>query len=83
MRILMSSYRSDPHTGGQGIYMRHMTKALVDLGHEVDVVSGPPYPDLDPRVRLIKLPSLDLYTKPKNWLGIPRCRRRKAATGST
>lgn len=71
MRILMSSYRSDPHTGGQGIYMRHMTKALVDLGHEVDVVSGPPYPDLDPRVRLIKLPSLDLYTKPKNWLGIP------------
>jgi hypothetical protein len=33
----------------------------VDAGHTVDVLSGPPYPHLDPRVRLIKLPSLDLF----------------------
>ena len=38
----LPSYRSDPHTGGQGIYMRLISKALVDLGHHVDVISGPP-----------------------------------------
>lgn len=64
LRILLPSYRSTPTVGGQGVYMRHISKALVDLGHEVDVISGPPYPDLDPRVRLIKLPSLDLYANP-------------------
>jgi hypothetical protein len=61
LRILLPSYRSDPYTGGQGVYMRHFSKALVDMGHHVDVISGPPYPHLDPRVGLIKLPSLDLY----------------------
>ena len=35
LRILLPSYRSDPHTGGQGIYMRLISKALVDLGHHV------------------------------------------------
>ena len=58
LRILLPSYRSDPHTGGQGIYMRLISKALVDLGHHVDVISGPPYPELDPRIGLIKLPHL-------------------------
>ncbi|MDX1736243.1 MAG: glycosyltransferase family 4 protein, partial [Halioglobus sp.] len=54
-------YRSQPFGGGQGVYMRFLSKALVDAGHSVDVISGPPYPHLDPRVRLIKLPSLDLF----------------------
>ena len=63
LRILLPSYRSDPHTGGQGIYMRLISKALVDLGHLVDVISGPPYPELDPRIGLIKLPSLDMYAR--------------------
>jgi len=64
LRILLPSYRSNPTTGGQGVYMRHIAKALVELGHQIDVISGPPYPELDPRVRLIKLPSLDLYANP-------------------
>lgn len=63
LKILLPSYRSNPHTGGQGIYMRLISKAIVDLGHEVDVISGPPYPSLDPRVGLIKLPSLDMYAR--------------------
>ena len=71
LRILMPSYRSDPYTGGQGVYLRHLTKALADQGQEVTVVSGPPYPQLDSRVGLIKLLSLDLYSKPKNWFGVP------------
>ncbi|MEM6850208.1 MAG: glycosyltransferase family 4 protein [Pseudomonadota bacterium] len=61
LRILFTSYRSHPFSGGQGVYLRHLTKALSALGHSVDVISGPPYPDLAPSVGLIKLPSLDLY----------------------
>ena len=62
LRILMPSYRSHPFTGGQGIYMRLVTKAMVELGHTVEVVSGQPYPILDKGVKLTKLPSLDLYS---------------------
>jgi len=61
LRVLLASYRSHPFVGGQGIYVRYLTQALLDLGHQVDVVSGPPYPELDPRAGLIKLPSLDLF----------------------
>ncbi|MDN4175347.1 glycosyltransferase family 4 protein [Nocardioides sp. SOB77] len=65
MRIAMLSYRSAPHTGGQGIYLRHLTRELANLGHEVEVFSGQPYPELDhPDVRLTKVPSLDLYRQP-------------------
>lgn len=63
MHICLLSYRSYRYSGGQGIYLRYLSRALCQLGHEVDVVSGPPYPDLDPPVRLIRLPSLDLYSK--------------------
>lgn len=64
LRIALLGYRSHPHVGGQGIYLQYLSKALVELGHSVDVISGPPYPELDPRVMLIKLPSLDLYAHP-------------------
>ena len=61
LRIAYLSYRGKPHCGGQGVYTRHLTKALSDLGHSVEVFSGQPYPVLDERVPLIALPSLDLY----------------------
>ena len=61
MRIALLSYRSEPHCGGQGVYVRNLSSGLVDLGHEVEVFSGQPYPELDPRVRLTPVPSLDLY----------------------
>lgn len=64
LRIALLGYRSHPHVGGQGIYLHYLSKALVDLGHSVDVISGPPYPELDARVTLIKIPSLDLYAHP-------------------
>jgi len=60
-RICILSYRSNPHCGGQGVYLRHLASALKDLGHYVDVISGPPYPDLPQNIRLIRLNSLDLY----------------------
>ncbi len=61
LRLAYLSYRSKPTVGGQGIYTRHLTKALVDLGHTVEVLSGQPYPVLDDRVGLTKLPSLDIF----------------------
>ncbi len=61
LRIALLGYRSHPHVGGQGIYLHYLSKALVEQGHNVDVISGPPYPELDARVNLIPLSSLDLY----------------------
>ncbi len=61
LKLAYLSYRSKPTVGGQGIYTRHLTKALVDLGHSVEVISGQPYPDLDERIALTKLPSLDIF----------------------
>lgn len=64
MRIALLSYRSKPHCGGQGVYVRHLTRELHALGHQVEVFSGQPYPELDPGVTLTKVPSLDLYREP-------------------
>lgn len=64
MRIALLSYRSKPHCGGQGVYVRHLSRELVALGHEVEVFSGQPYPELDDGVTLTKVPSLDLYREP-------------------
>ncbi|MEV7398249.1 glycosyltransferase family 4 protein [Aeromicrobium sp. NPDC092404] len=64
MRIAILSYRSKPHCGGQGVYVRHLSRELVALGHSVEVFSGQPYPELDEGVALTKVPSLDLYREP-------------------
>ena len=61
LRLAYLTYRGKPHVGGQGVYTRHLTKALTDLGHHVEVFGGQPYPVLDPRVELHKLPSLDIF----------------------
>jgi glycosyltransferase involved in cell wall biosynthesis len=66
LRIALLSYRSKPHCGGQGVYVRHLSRELAALGHHVEVLSGQPYPDLDNvagdgSLVLRKLPSLDLY----------------------
>jgi len=72
LRIALLSYRSKPHCGGQGVYVRHLSRELVELGHRVEVISGQPYPRLDPGPELLELPSLDLYREPDpfrtpNW----------------
>ena len=75
LRIALLSYRSKPHVGGQGIYVRRLSAALLKLGHEVEVISGPPYPELVEGVRLTKLPSLML------WEGLePKWRWREIRT---
>jgi glycosyltransferase involved in cell wall biosynthesis len=61
LRLAYLTYRGKPHVGGQGVYTRHLTKALVDLGHSVEVFGGQPYPVLDDRITMHKLPSLDIF----------------------
>lgn len=64
LRIALVSYRSKPHVGGQGIYLRHLSRELTALGHHVAVFSGQPYPELEPGPVLCEVPSLDLYREP-------------------
>lgn len=65
MRIALLSYRSKEHCGGQGVYVRHLSRGLAELGHDVEIFSGQPYPeDLDPRVTLTKVPSMDFFREP-------------------
>ena len=62
LNIAISSYRSAPFGGGQGIFIYELSKALQALGHKVDIISGPPYPNLEPEINLIKSPGLDLFS---------------------
>ena len=71
LRVALLSYRSKPHCGGQGIYLRHLSRGLVALGHHVEVYSGQPYPELEPGSVLRPVPSLDLY-RDHDRVHIPR-----------
>jgi len=64
--VCLLSYRSDPYSGGQGVYVYHLSRALAALGHSVDVISGRPYPELDPRVNLIELPGANVFEAESN-----------------
>jgi glycosyltransferase involved in cell wall biosynthesis len=64
LRIALLSYRSKPHSGGQGVYVRALSRELAELGHRVAVLSGQPYPELDDGIGLTEVPSLNLYRDP-------------------
>lgn len=66
LRVALLTYRGNPRSGGQGVYTRFVSRELVRLGHEVTVFAGQPWPLLDEAegVRLVKVPSLDLYREP-------------------
>ncbi|KOT58025.1 glycosyl transferase family 1 [Streptomyces rimosus subsp. rimosus] len=70
----MLTYKGNPFCGGQGVYVRHLSRELARLGHTVEVIGAQPYPVLDRAdpvqaesggsVSLTELPSLDLYRQP-------------------
>jgi glycosyltransferase involved in cell wall biosynthesis len=67
LRIALLTYKGNPFCGGQGVYVRHLSRELARLGHHVEVIGAQPYPILDEgydRLRLTELPSLDLYRQP-------------------
>lgn len=63
LRIGLLTYRGNPRSGGQGIYVRLLSRELAAMGHSVEVWSGPPYPELLDGVPLVKVPSLDLWNE--------------------
>lgn len=67
LRIAFLAFRGNPHSGGQGVYTRQLTRELVALGHDVEVFAGPPYPTVDDGVRLTEVPGLDLYRQLDPW----------------
>ncbi|MES4908278.1 MULTISPECIES: glycosyltransferase family 4 protein [unclassified Streptomyces] len=66
LRIALLTYKGNPFCGGQGVYIRHLSRELARLGHTVEVIGSQPYPVLDDQegVTLTELPSLDLYRQP-------------------
>ncbi|MFF8275031.1 glycosyltransferase family 4 protein [Streptomyces lateritius] len=64
LRIALLTYKGNPFCGGQGVYVRHLSRELARLGHHVEVVGSQPYPTLDEGVALTELASLDLYRSP-------------------
>ena len=66
LRVALLSYRGNPRSGGQGVYVRFLSRELARLGHEVTVFSGQPWPVLDEAegVNLVEVPGLDLYREP-------------------
>jgi glycosyltransferase involved in cell wall biosynthesis len=73
LRICLLSYRSNPHCGGQGVYVRHLSRALTDLGHRVTVLAGPPDPQLDTDIEVVPIAGLDLYN-PEDPFRVPSLR---------
>ncbi len=64
LRVAFLIYRGNPRCGGQGVYTRHLTRELVELGHSVEVLSGQPWPEVDDGVGFTPIPGLDLYREP-------------------
>jgi MMP alpha-(1->4)-mannosyltransferase len=69
-RVLLTGYRSHPHVGGQGVYLRELAIGLRDLGHHVTMASGPPYPDVPDGVELIEFPALNLFEEKNAFLAL-------------
>ncbi|MCJ7808469.1 MAG: glycosyltransferase, partial [Dehalococcoidia bacterium] len=63
MKICLLCYRGNKYCGGQGIYLFYLSRELHRLGHEVDIIVGPPYPDVPEGVRAHYLDSLNLYDR--------------------
>jgi glycosyltransferase involved in cell wall biosynthesis len=58
LRICFIAYRGNMLCGGQGVYLWFLARELSRLGHEVEVLVGPPYPDPMPfAYSLMELPN--------------------------
>ncbi|MFE0642295.1 glycosyltransferase family 4 protein [Streptomyces sp. NPDC058877] len=69
LRIALLTYKGNPFCGGQGVYVRHLSRELARLGHTVEVIGSQPYPVLDEGddlagLSLTEIASLDLYRSP-------------------
>jgi glycosyltransferase involved in cell wall biosynthesis len=61
MNICLLSYRGNPYSGGQGIYLKHLAEGLAESGHNIHVLVGPPYPDEMKDVKVHRIESKSYY----------------------
>lgn len=61
MRICLLTYRGNPYSGGQGIYIYYLSREFQRMGHEVEVIASPPLPEVSTGVILHCLKSLSIY----------------------
>ena len=55
LKIAFLSYRSDPFSGGQGIYIKNISEALHNRGHEITIFSGNPLPEVNKAIKVIRI----------------------------
>ena len=55
LKIGLLSYRSDPFSGGQGIYIKNVSEALQNRGHEVTIFSGNPLPIVSNKIKVVEI----------------------------
>ena len=55
LKIALLSYRSDPFSGGQGIYIKNISEALHNRGHEITIFSGNPLPEVNKAIKVVRI----------------------------
>ena len=55
LKIALLSYRSDPFSGGQGIYIKNISEALHNRGHEITIFSGNPLPEINKAIKVVRI----------------------------
>jgi len=61
MRICLLTYRGNPYSGGQGIYIYYLSREFRRMGHEVEVIASAPLPEVSEGVILHQLGSSSTY----------------------
>jgi glycosyltransferase involved in cell wall biosynthesis len=75
MRIAFLAYRGAMTSGGQGIYLHHLTSELARRGHRIDCFVGPPYPTPMPWARVTRIENQQFWGKsfdPRPGAFLPR-----------
>ena len=55
MRICFLLHQGNIYSGGQGVYIYHLTREMARLGNEVHLIMGPPYMDVAEDVHVHKV----------------------------
>ncbi len=61
MKVCFLLHQGSMYSGGQGVYLHHVTREMAALGNEVHVIVGPPYPELADRVQMHKVETYSVY----------------------
>jgi glycosyltransferase involved in cell wall biosynthesis len=60
-RVAFLAYRGNMMSGGQGVYIYNLTRELAELGWQIDLFVGPPYPDPMPWARVFQLENWEFW----------------------